>query len=319
MSKMTTTRTHCTLHQKWTTCRGATIDRHWRCRRHSERHSNDPVGLGIKQRESRRWELPHRARGRPECAGQRSWAPLHFASRYGHVDMARLLLGHGVDPNIQRDDLWSPLHLASANGHLNVAELLVQHGASVDIANDRQETPLYQAVWNGKIDIARLLIDHGADLHSTDSDGQTPLHAASQRGHLEVIKLLLRWGADVDVLNKANKTAAELASENGKAKIATFISEYKADASILNEVRSTTLDTAQSRYGVDEDGKDEAMVSLHAAADEGNVEVVQLVLERGADINSRNAHNRLRYTEQRQWETSMSYACSSSGAQRWTT
>jgi ankyrin repeat protein len=103
---------------------------------------------------------------------------------------------------------------------------------------------------------------------------------------------LLRSGADVDVFNKANKTAAELASENGKAKIATFISDYKADASILNKVRSGTLDTAQSRYDADEDGKDEAMVSLHAAVKEGNVEVVQLMLERGADINSRDAHNR---------------------------
>ncbi|KAN0124411.1 Ankyrin repeat-containing domain protein, partial [Russula decolorans] len=53
-----------------------------------------------------------------------SQAPLHLASQHGHLDMARLLLDHGVDPNIKRNDLWSPLHLASANGHLRVAELL---------------------------------------------------------------------------------------------------------------------------------------------------------------------------------------------------
>jgi hypothetical protein len=44
--------------------------------------------------------------------GQRdnlSQAPLHLASQRGHLDMARLLLDHGVDPNITRNDLWSPL------------------------------------------------------------------------------------------------------------------------------------------------------------------------------------------------------------------
>ena len=188
------------------------------------------------------------------------------------------------------DDLWSPLHLASANGHLKIAELLVQRGASVDIFNEKQETPLYQAARNGKVAIARLLIDHGANLHSADSNGWTPLHAASQRGHLGVVKLLLRRGADVDVLNKANKTAAELALENGKAEVAKFIAEYKADANIRNKIRSTTLDTAQ--YGADEDGKDEGKASLHAAAEEGNIDIVKSLLERGADINGRNANDR---------------------------
>jgi ankyrin repeat protein len=229
--------------------------------------------------------------------------------------MARLLLDHGVDANIQRDDLWSPLHLVSANGHLKIAELLVQRGASVDVFNEKQETPLYQAVRNGKVAIARLLIDHGANLHSADSNGWTLLHAASQGGHLGVVKLLLRRGADVDVLNKANKTAAELASENGKAEVAKFIAEYKADANIRNKIRSTTLDTAE--YGADEDGKDEGKASLHAAAEEGNIDVVKSLLERGIDINSRNANNQTPLDRAAARGTSMLYACSSSGARRW--
>ena len=52
-------------------------------------------------------------------------ASLHFAPQCGHLDIAQLLLGHGVDPNIQRNDLWSSLHLSLANGHLMVTELLV--------------------------------------------------------------------------------------------------------------------------------------------------------------------------------------------------
>jgi ankyrin repeat protein len=167
--------------------------------------------------------------------------------------------------------------------------LLVQRGASVDVFTEKQETPLYHAAMNGKVAIAHLLIDHGANLHSADSNGCTLLHAASQGGHLEVVKLLLRRGADVDVLDKANKTAAEMASENGQAEVAKLIVEYKADANIRNKIRSTTLDTAE--YGANEDGKDEGKGSLHAAAEEGNIDIMKSLLGRGMDINCRNSVN----------------------------
>ncbi|KAN0105623.1 Ankyrin repeat-containing domain protein [Russula decolorans] len=221
---------------------------------------------------------------------KRGQAPLHFASRHGHHDMARLLLDHGVGVNIQRDDLWSPLHLASANGHMKVTELLVQRGARVDMFNGKQETPLYQAVWNGEVAIASLLIDHRANLRITDSHGGTLLHAASQCGHLGVVKLLLQRGADVNVLNKANQTAAKLASENDQVEVARFIAEYKLDASIQDKVCSTTFDAAQ--YGADGDEKDEENPSLHAAAEEGNMDVLKSLLVQGADINPRNESHR---------------------------
>jgi ankyrin repeat protein len=119
-----------------------------------------------------------------------------------------------------------------------------------------------------------------------DNDGWTLLHSASQTGHLEVVKLLLRRGASVDALNKANQTAAELALENDQAEVAKFIAEYKADASIRNKIRSTTLDTGNTgQHGADEDGEDLSKTSLHSASYGGNIGIVEVLLERGADIN----------------------------------
>jgi ankyrin repeat protein len=241
---------------------------------------------------------------------------LHYTLRHdnGHLDMARLLLDHGVDPNVQCSDLSSALHLASANNHLDIAELLLKRGASVDALNEKQETPLYQAAKDGQVAIVRLLIDQGANVHDADQNGWTALHAASHSGRLEVVKLLLRRGANVDILTKANKTAAELASENGQAEVARFIAEYKADANIRNKIRSTTMDTG--RYGVDGDGKDEGKASLLDAAEEGNIDVVKSLLDRGADINGRNARPDTVITERRSRGRSILCACSSSGAQR---
>ena len=119
------------------------------------------------------------------------------------------------------------------------------------------------------------------------------LCCTSQREHLGVVKLLFQRGADVDILNKANKTAAEMASENDKAEVAKLIAEYKADANIRNKIRSTTFDTAQysAKYDADEDGERRGNASLHAAAAEGNIKVVESLVEQGVDINSCNESN----------------------------
>jgi len=123
-----------------------------------------------------------------------------------------------------------------------------------------------------------------------DSKGWSILHTASHCGHLGVVKLLLQQGADVDVLNKAGRSAAELASENGQAEVAKFISEYKANANTRNKIRSMTLKTVE--FGAVDDSKNEAKDSLHAAVEEGNIDAIKSLLERGMDINARNASNK---------------------------
>ena len=86
------------------------------------------------------------------------------------------------------------------------------------------------------------------------------------------------------MLNKAGRSASELASENGRAEVAKFISEYKANPNTGSKLRSPTLDTVE--YAADDDGKDEANDLLHAAAEEGNIDTVKSLLERGMNINA---------------------------------
>jgi len=54
--------------------------------------------------------------------------PLHIASHYGHVEVVRLLLGHGADPNVCDDDGRTPSDIASRNGWLGIVQLLSEYG-----------------------------------------------------------------------------------------------------------------------------------------------------------------------------------------------
>jgi hypothetical protein len=109
--------------------------------------------------------------------------PLHQASGYGYIDVARLLIDRGADVNAQEENRLTPLHVTSHFGHLDIAKLLIDRGANVDN-------------WN----------DHG--------EGNTPFHMTAYQGHLHVTKFLLECGIDVDIRNGNEQTSLYLASCN---------------------------------------------------------------------------------------------------------
>ena len=95
-----------------------------------------------------------------------------------------------------------------------------------------------------------------------------------------------------------------------KLRFEEFISGYKENANTKNKLLSTTLDTGEC--GADDDGKDEVNVSLHDAAEEGNIDTVKS-LSNGKRISTPAMQvTRHHQTEPRPRRTLMSYAGSSS-------
>ena len=100
--------------------------------------------------------------------------------------VARLLLDHGVDVNVEAVNNigHTALMLACDNGHEAVARLLLDHmhGANIEAVTNIGHTALTDVrVQERSRVVARLLLDHmhGADVEAVDNHGGTALYYAS--------------------------------------------------------------------------------------------------------------------------------------------
>ncbi|HXI40576.1 MAG TPA: ankyrin repeat domain-containing protein [Bryobacteraceae bacterium] len=92
---------------------------------------------------------------------------LVLAAQHGHVEIVRLLLDAGEDPNRYNPDgnhaHSTPLHQSALAGHTAVVQLLVERGARLDIKDTiYQGTPLGWAIYAGQTAIETYLRAHGA-------------------------------------------------------------------------------------------------------------------------------------------------------------
>ncbi len=90
---------------------------------------------------------------------------LSYAARNGQLDGVAWLLDHGAEINalVPRFDVGcTPLHQAVAGGHIEVAKLLLQRGAQPDLRDDgHNSTPKQWAEQQEKPEFVTLIAEHG--------------------------------------------------------------------------------------------------------------------------------------------------------------
>src|SRR5512133_3794995 len=117
------------------------------------------------------------------------------------------------------------LHLAAAGYRVEVVRLLLAAGADPNAAaNRRRSGPLHYAAdgfiigpaWSGERQVATIscLLDGGAAVHAQDKNGATPLHRAVRTRCVAAVRFLLRAGSDPEMRNNSGSTPFHLAVQN---------------------------------------------------------------------------------------------------------
>jgi ankyrin repeat protein len=150
-------------------------------------------------------------------SGGRWGTPLMLAVQSGQVDIARLLLDHGADPNTKSDsdtaanalDAAFRLYTCDLN-ILDTVQLLIKKGANIEAKNTNGESALCKAVGRGWVKAVSLLLECGADPNAVQETSE-PCSRFTYEEDFSTSMQLIR-----DAKQRQAEVQKKLSSENVK-------------------------------------------------------------------------------------------------------
>jgi len=118
--------------------------------------------------------------------------PLGLAAFFGHRAIVEFLLKNGADVKTAARNAQkvTALHGAVARRDVEIVKMLLEAGADPNARQERGFAPLHDAAANGNARLVELLLTHGALADAKTDDGKAPADMAAERGHKEVVERL---------------------------------------------------------------------------------------------------------------------------------
>ncbi|KJV74372.1 ankyrin [Orientia tsutsugamushi] len=234
---------------------------------------------------------------------------LSVALKYKNLPIPKILLNNRADINAKNNSGHTALHMSiisdggnynskniadsvriliqhgannlSANDDINaIIKFLVKNGANTNVKDNVDQTPLHWTVhyFINNLDIVQLLLDHDADPNMQNVHDITPLHLVVDTIQVyyefsekypayssDHIALLLKYNADVNIENNQGNTPLSDAVE----------CKCVEPLAIMLKHNSTSIN---KKY-------DEGEILLHIVARYQRTDVIQLLIDYGADID----------------------------------
>ncbi len=169
------------------------------------------------------------------------WTALILASRYGHTEIAQILLDEKADVKIQGH---IALMHAILNGHKEIVQMLLRYRHDVDLQNKNGLSALMFAVQHGHKEIVEMLLRHNPDVDLQDRNGWNALMFAARHGHTEIVQMLLRHNPNVDLQDRNGWNALMFAARHGHTEIVEMLLDSGADLELQNDDGHTALELA---------------------------------------------------------------------------
>ncbi|UKZ96639.1 uncharacterized protein TrAFT101_011417 [Trichoderma asperellum] len=243
------------------------------------REGNEDVALSIAEEmisASKRQDQGSKDTAASAYSSKIPW-PQSFLWRAVWLNMVRLstlLLNDGIDLDPDPTDgtpqfFPSPLYMAARLCHAQIMDVLIERGANIHVKRYGKYKAIQTAASHGNIHGVKSLVAKDASLLESQ-EPETPLYFAALEGCWHMAKSLLELGADPNsgVGERPNERWAPLvvAAEANHLKTARILLENGADPNICGP---NDLDTPL----------------WFAATKAASADVVQLLLDKGADPN----------------------------------
>ena len=249
----------------------------------------------------------------PKAATRLGSTPLSIAAMDGNPAMIAKLLAAGADasaPFLSNGE--TPLMVAARSGNVESVRVLLDAGAVIDAKETlRGTTALIWAAEQGHDKVVGLLLSRGADAQAAskvtiptgrgggDDDapadaatalpananakgGITSLMVATREKATATIKALLDGGAAINQQAGNGTTALVVALQNGDVDTAKLLIERGADVNIATAKGWTPLYLAVKARTREKGTVPNPVIDTKAMLD-----VIRLILDKGADVNAR--------------------------------
>jgi ankyrin repeat protein len=246
----------------------------------------------------------------PESPNADGETALHLVARSGNVEAAKLLLKAGAKVEArERFGEQTPLMWAAARRHPQMVELLLSKGANVNARGAVRDyrrvataesraaprdrggfTPLMYAARSNCGECVEVLLKHKADVNLADPSFVVPLSIAMMNGNWDIAKRLVEAGADVNQWDMNGSSPLHVAIANmNNAGSRNPLDQDKPNKASSRELITMLLDRGanpnQQLYwgGGFSSAADRGMTPFLAACATGDIELVKLLLEHGAN------------------------------------
>ena len=208
------------------------------------------------------------------------FTPLHIASDVSDISVVELLVADTrCDVNAQDINGNTALH-RGVNSTEMVKCLIEKYHARCDIYNRTGQAPFHEAIVKGAIASVEVFLRNGVNIKQSDRNENAPIHIACQYSRLDILKEILGLrSCDPNQQNANGDTALHIVSGMMHSLetleyLQLLLSTPGIYPGLLNKEHLAPFDVS------DEDGN----TVLHNACAEGKSEMVQLLIENGADV-----------------------------------
>ena len=224
--------------------------------------------------------------------------------------LATALICVGLSAGAQ--DIW----MAARDGDVETLKVLVKEVESVDMVDPNFGfTPLFAAILGNQAEAVNLLIESGANVDQAIMGGNTPLHAAAFLGQIEIAKALLDAGANPATANELGQVPSQtlntdwMTTQNIAATLQLTLSQEEVEQGrieISELLEGALLEQSESDIwlatilgnteavrklakttDIEARGLDGTIKLVNLAATMGHADIVEVLAEAGADLNSR--------------------------------